>query len=88
MFGGDRELVFFLDRAGFLWLLFGPCRCFGQDLKLNRPLRLSVLPDGAELFWSTEEVTMTERQSDEVPVCFPVMKVGGTVGFFFTVSKS
>lgn len=32
-----------------------------------KPPSLSVLPDRAELFWSVEEVTITERESAEQP---------------------
>lgn len=47
--------------------VFGLTRSLRQGSMLNRPLCLSVLPDRVELFWSTGEVTMTERQPAEEP---------------------
>lgn len=41
--------------------VFGLNRSAGQSWLLSRPLCLSALPDGAGLFWNTEEeVTITE----------------------------
>lgn len=50
--------------------VFGLKISVGQGSLLNRPLCLSVLPDRAGLFWSIEEVTITER------VCYRAWTVG------------
>lgn len=55
--------------------VFGLTRSFRQGSLFNRPLCLSVQPDRAELFWSAEEVTITERQpAEEAGLWCPVSK--------------
>lgn len=61
---------FLIEQVSCGGTLFGLKISVGQGCLLNRPLCLSVLPDRAGLFWSIEEVTITER------VCYRAWAVG------------
>lgn len=69
---GEQRPRLFQVLSGFLWLYLGWSGAWGRQCPergwlRGRPLRLSALPDRAELFWSTEEVTITERQPAKEP---------------------